>query len=47
MLYDTYGALLKEIYLDSNSVLDLEYLPSGMYHFVFNDGSTLPFVIAK
>lgn len=47
MLYDTYGALLKEINLDSNLSLDLEYLPSGMYHLVFNDGSTLPFVIAK
>ena len=49
MLYDNYGALLKEIHIDSaiSPLFDLEFLPSGMYHLVFNDGSTLPFVIAK
>jgi hypothetical protein len=49
MLYDNYGALLKEIHLESttNSFLDLEFLPPGMYHLVFNDGSTLPFIIVK
>ena len=49
MLYDNYGALLKEIHLESttNSFLDLELLPPGMYHLVFDDGSTLPFIIVK
>lgn len=49
VLYDSYGAALKEVRLDATTdlILDLEFLPSGMYHLVFSDGSTLPFVIEK
>jgi hypothetical protein len=49
VLYDSYGAALKEVRLEATTdlILDLEFLPSGMYHLVFSDGSTLPFVIEK
>lgn len=47
LLFDSYGSLVKEISLDGETtgVLNLGTLPSGLYHFIFSDGSSLPIII--
>ena len=48
-VFDAHGALAKEILIEPNktSKIDLNHMPSGLYHLVFSDGSSLPIVLNK